>query len=262
MNIFRLTVMKFCILFFIPLRVHSQSTEIYTDLRGNKYAAINYKGMVKYKVEDRSKNTNFRSYIQLYKYDSDYKPQEEKDESGNNVFVYRTTRHTERQKEGGGDWKVSGYFLVSPDIVNKEGAAKAQTMDWATANGYLTSANTNVYSTPSFAVTRGCAAYRGKDGLDETGTWRVPTRGECALILLFYKKMEETQKITDFQPFALSAKDPTYYWSATEVGGYSRGVWSMRFYPDDYITGYWLNTGYYDKTQNSYYLRCIRDIPQ
>ena len=55
MNIFRLTVMKFCILFFIPLRVHSQSTEIYTDLRGNKYAAINYKGMVKYKVEDRSK---------------------------------------------------------------------------------------------------------------------------------------------------------------------------------------------------------------
>ena len=262
MNIFRLTVMKFCILFFIPLRVHSQSTEIYTDLRGNKYEAINYKGMVKYKVEDRSKNTNFRSYIQLYKYDSDNKPQEEKDESGNNVFVYRTTRHTERQKEGGGDWKVSGYFLVSPDIVNKEGAAKAQTMDWATANGYLTSANTNVYSTPSFAVTKGCAAYRGKDGLDEPGTWRVPTRGECALILLFYKKMEETLEITDFQPFAFLPKDPTYYWSATEQGGYSKGVWSMRFYPDDHITGYWIYAGYNDKTQKSYYLRCIRDIPQ
>ena len=194
MNIFRLTVIKFCIVFFIPLKVYSQSTEIYTDLRGNKYAAINYKGMVKYKVEDRSKNTNFRSYIQLYKYDSDNKPQEEKDESGNNVFVYRTTRHTERQKEGGGDWKVSGYFLVSPDIVNKEGAAKAQTMDWASANGYLTSANSNVYSTPSFAVTKGCAAYRGKDGLDETGTWRVPTRGECALILLFYKKWRRLKK--------------------------------------------------------------------
>lgn len=66
MNIFRLTVIKFCIVFFIPLKVYSQSTEIYTDLRGNKYAAINDKGMVKYKVEDRSKNTNFRSYIQLY----------------------------------------------------------------------------------------------------------------------------------------------------------------------------------------------------
>ena len=54
MNIFRLTVIKFCIVFFIPLKVYSQSTEIYTDLRGNKYAAINDKGMVKYKVEDRS----------------------------------------------------------------------------------------------------------------------------------------------------------------------------------------------------------------
>ena len=37
MNIFRLTVIKFCIVFFIPLKVYSQSTEIYTDLRGNKY---------------------------------------------------------------------------------------------------------------------------------------------------------------------------------------------------------------------------------
>lgn len=104
------------------------------------------------------------------------------------VYVYRTTRHTERQTEGGCDWKVSGYFIVSPDIVNSEGEAGAQTMDWATANGYLTAANTNIYSTPSFAVAKGCAAYRGKEGLDEPGTWRVPTRGECALILLFYKK--------------------------------------------------------------------------
>ena len=167
----------------------------------------------------------------------------EKDENGNDVFVYRTTRHTERQKEGGCDWKVSGYFLVSPDIVNSEGIAKAQTMDWATANGYLTSANSNVYSTPSFAVTRGCAAYRGKDGLDETGTWRVPTRGECALILLFYKKMEETQETTGFQPFALSPKDLTYYWSATEKGGDSKDAWSMRLYADDKMTGYGLNTG-------------------
>ena len=147
------------------------------------------------------------------------------------------------------------------DVVNKEGAANAQTLDWASANGYLTSANSNVYSTPSFAVTRGCAAYRGKDGLDETGTWRVPTRGECALILLFYKKMEETQETTGFQPFALSPKDLTYYWSATEKGGDSKDAWSMRLYADDKMTGYGLNTGYSDKEKKEYYLRCIRDIP-
>ena len=106
-------------------------------------------------------------------------------------------------------------------------------MDWATANGYLTAANTNIYSTPSFAVAKGCAAYRGKEGLDEPGTWRVPTRGECALILLFYKKMEETKATTGFQPFALSTIGATYYWSATEKGGDSKDVWSMRFYPDN-----------------------------
>ena len=121
MNIFRLTVIKFYILFFIPLKVYSQSTEIYADSKGNKYAAINYEGMVKYKMEDRSKNTNFRSYIQLYKYISGSLTEAEKDESGNDVYVYRTTRHTERQTEGGCDWKVSGYFIVSPDIVNSEG---------------------------------------------------------------------------------------------------------------------------------------------
>ena len=212
-------------------------------------------------ISDRSKNTNFRSYIQLYKYISGSLTEAEKDESGNDVYVYRTTRHTERQTEGGCDWKVSGYFIVSPDIVNSEGEAGAQTMDWATANGYLTAANTNIYSTPSFAVAKGCAAYRGKEGLDEPGTWRVPTRGECALILLFYKKMEETKATTGFQPFALSTIGATYYWSATEKGGDSKDVWSMRFYPDNQITGYGLNTGYYDKQKKSYYLRCIRDIP-
>ena len=114
----------------------------------------------------------------MYKYISGSLTEAEKDESGNDVYVYRTTRHTERQTEGRCDCKEAGYFIDSPDIVNSEGEAGAQTMDWATANGYLTAANTNIYSTPSFAVAKGCAAYRGKEGLDEPGTWRVPTRGE------------------------------------------------------------------------------------
>lgn len=63
MNIFRLTVIKFCIVFFIPLKVYSQSTEIYTDLRGNKYAAINDKGMVKYKVEDPVSSSLIRKLL-------------------------------------------------------------------------------------------------------------------------------------------------------------------------------------------------------
>ena len=73
--------------------------------------------------------------------------------------------------------------------------------------------------------------------------------------------MEETQETTGFQPFALSPKDLTYYWSATEKGGDSKDAWSMRLYADDKMTGYGLNTGYPDKEKKEYYLRCIRDIP-
>ena len=50
--------------------------------------------------------------------------------------------------------------------------------------------------------------------------------------------MEETQETTGFQPFALSPKDLTYYWSATEKGGDSKDAWSMRLYADDKMTGY------------------------
>ncbi|WP_243462248.1 hypothetical protein [Bacteroides stercorirosoris] len=40
-------------------------------------------------------------------------------------------------------------------------------MNWATANGYLATANSNSYSTEkNIAVPKGCAMYRGKDGQD------------------------------------------------------------------------------------------------
>lgn len=253
MNTFKLIAILLCTFLLIPLEGYSQTIEIYTDLKGNEHAAINSEGMVRYKVEERSKSSTFRSYIQLYKYTPDGQNTDaEKDESGHDIYVYRTTRHTERQKEGGCDWKVSRYFIVSPDIVNSDGEAGEQLMDWATANGYLAAAKSNSYSTPSFAVSKGCAAYRGKDGQDEPGTWRVPTRGECALILLFYKELEGTSAKTGFKPFALSSKDATYYWSATEKGGNDTDAWSMRIFPDDQITAYTLTTGYNDKRDKKY----------
>lgn len=262
MKVFRLIVAELTILFLIPSKGYSQSTGIYIDLRGNKYAAINSRGMLQCKEEDRSESTTFRCHIQLYKYTSTGQNTEAiKDENGNEIYVYRTTRHTERKTEGGCDWKVSKHFIISPDIVNSDGEAKAATMDWATANGYLATAKTNYYSVPSFAVPKGCAMYRGKDNLDEPGTWRVPTRGECALILMFYKKIEESQVETSFKPFALPTLTKTTYWSATESGGSVAEAWSMEFFPDDRITGYNLTRGYKSKQKESYYLRCIRDIP-
>ena len=260
MKVFRLIVAELTILFLIPLKGYSQSTGIYTDLRGNKYAAINSRGMLQCKEEDRSESPTFRCYIQLYEYTStgqNTKPIKETD--GKDIYVYRTTRHTERKTNGGCDWKVSKHFIISPDIVNSDGETKAATMDWATANGYLATARTNDYSVPSFAVPKGCAMYRGKNNQDEQGTWRVPTRGECALILMFYKKMEGTQAETDFKPFALPTLTSTIYWSATEKGGGTSDAWLMEFFPDDHIKGYNLRS---ISKKNTYYLRCIRDIPQ
>jgi hypothetical protein len=64
--------------------------------------------MVKYKVEDGAQYQLPQLYS-LYKYDSNDNPKRKKIKR-NDVFVYRTTRHTERQKEGGCDWKVSVTF--------------------------------------------------------------------------------------------------------------------------------------------------------
>ena len=120
MNTFKLIAILLCTFLLIPLEGYSQTIEIYTDLKGNEHAAINSEGMVRYKVEERSKSSTFRSYIQLYQYTPDGQHTvAEKDESGHDIYVYRTTRHTERQKEGGCDWKVSRYFIVSPDIFIK-----------------------------------------------------------------------------------------------------------------------------------------------
>lgn len=261
MNALKLMATELFILFLASLKGYSQSLEIYTDERGNRYAAISSKGMVAYKVENRSENPNFRKSIQLFKYTSTGQNTEaEKDTDGHDIYVYRTTRHTEVNNEC--DKKVAGRFIISPVIVDADGEANAAKMDWATANGYLATAKTTDYKTDSYAVSKGCAMYRGKDGQDEPGTWRVPTRGECALILIFYKKMEERLAADGFKPFSLPTEGSgTYYWTATEKEGSREVVWSMTIFPDDQISNYALSDVYKSKTSNSYYLRCIRDIP-
>ena len=100
--------------------------------------------------------------------------------------------------------------------------------------------------------------YRGKDGKDEPGTWRIPTLREGSLIMIFYKELERTKdKGTDFQPFDLSLDDKkgTAYWLSTENNS-SGSAWSIKFYP----TAVKYTSGPISKA-NTLYLRCIRDIP-
>lgn len=221
----RITVIIF-VSFFILLKGYSQKIEIYEEA-GIKYAAIKSMELPANRVENRSENPDFYKTIQLFKYTDSGMDTEPIQVNGENVYVKRITRHpyNENNQTIKIVWKVSEYFIISPDNVCSDGNDSdgknvgEKTMKWATANGYLATANTNSYTTASFAVPKGCAMYRGKDGKDEPGTWRIPTLREGSLIMIFYKELERTKdKGTDFQPFDLSLDDKkgTAYWLATE----------------------------------------------
>lgn len=256
-----------CVRDIPPLLDNTQAIGVYTDDRGNKYAAIKSIGLPENRVENRNENENFYTNIQLYKYTANGQNTEPvKDESGNYIFVNRTARHTNDKTPSRTDWKVSEYFIISPDIVysdgnNSDGKNSGEpTMNWATANGYLATANSNLYNTESFAVPKGCAMYSGKDGKDEPGTWRVPTFREGSLIMIYYKELEATavDKGTEFQPFARPNLTSTTYWTATEKNSASY-AWKITFFPDNTKVKYSSDANNVKSTK--YYLRCVRDIP-
>lgn len=260
----RITVIIFASL-FILLKGYSQKIEIY-DEAGIKYAAIKSKELPANRVENRSENPDFYKTIQLFGYTVDGMNTNPIQVDGKDVFVKRITRHyeSENHKTIKIPWKVSEYFIISPDIVYSDGNDSDgnnegdQTMKWATANGYLATANSNLYDTQSYAVPKGCAMYRGKNGKDEPGTWRAPTLREGSLIMVFYKELEATKKKgTDFHPFDLSSDDNkgTTYWMATENNNRLE-AWCMTFYPT--AVKY---KSHWDKKSTTFYLRCIRDIP-
>lgn len=257
----RITVIIFASL-FILLKGYSQTIEVYEDSRGNKYAAINSKGLPIQRIRD--KNADFYNNIQLY----EYTPTGQNtnpiiDTNGNPVYADRIIRHTDATEI---NKTVSAFFIVSPDIVYSDGNdsegkdSGTQTMNWATANGYLATANSNSYSTEkNIAVPKGCAMYRGKDGQDAPGTWRIPTLREGSLIMIYYKELEATTtQGTDCKAFALPGKESTTYWLATENTTSSQ-AWSMIIYPDATRVKY--KSARDLSKASSYYLRCIRDIP-
>ena len=260
----RITVIIF-VSFFILLKGYSQKIEIYEEA-GIKYAAIKSIELPANRVENRSEKPDFYKTIQLFEYTDSGMDTAPILVNGENVYVKRITRHpyNENNQTIKIVWKVSEYFIISPDNVYSDGNDNdgknvgEKTMKWATANGYLATANTNSYTTASFAVPKGCAMYRGKDGKDEPGTWRIPTLREGSLIMIFYKELERTKdKGTDFQPFNVSSDDSkgTAYWLATENNS-STNAWSIKFYP----TAVKYTSGPISKV-NTLYLRCIRDIP-
>lgn len=216
---------------------------------GVNYAAISSEGMPKgYEKRDTTVGNPTSLYyrIKLYTYsetgktpppeavypDSKYSwPVYVSGNSGDVVQIKKMVRHYEGNEEGSYSYtdessngifssynpnrKVSTLFAVAPtDICDNGVPAKendeSAKMIWATAAGFLVSAHSIDYKYRSSATQTGCYMYRGKNGTDPHGTWRLPVKRELILMSILKVPLQNT-KNTDFVPFL-----PQNYWSITE----------------------------------------------
>lgn len=143
---------------------------------------------------------------------------------------------------------ISKKFAVAPDNINGKGVHSSSPISWANAGGWDALANTKVYTdTESFrAVEQGCPVYRGRNGKDVPGSWRLPTQKEIILMLIYSKKLYATSGNTDFANLTYS------YCAATERNSNSCAI----IYLMQAIGGAVKIVDY-----PTFYTRCIRDIP-
>lgn len=105
--------------------------------------------------------------------------------------------------------------------------------------------------------------YRGKNGADPLGSWRVPTQREMILISVFLGYYETVNTQTGFKLFYRPGKgtfvDAGGYWTATE--GSEKEAWYVKSYsPYDFPYAAYVPGRNADKYNKKRYIRCIRDI--
>lgn len=256
MNSIKITLAGMLLALLFPVPGRAQRVETYTDpVTGQKYAAINAEELPR-NVVVRKDNMEYYVEANLYKYTVDGNNSDPVlDGSGNQVVVKRPKRHEYS------DYPTSKRFIISPTDVYNDGTTtsgtipgtdieNSQKMNWASANGWLATANTTKPTETNSATAMGCPQYRGKDGTDEPGTWRTPTHREGVLMLIFREQIEATSAETGFQPFIMKA----FYWLGTESS--SLKAWAIRISEpyDSQINSY------NNKGGTNTLLRCIRDV--
>ena len=153
--------------------------------------------------------------------------------------VKRVKRHN-----WGDNKQISPLFIIAPADIDASGNAS---LSWATAAGWSENANTTASSIPQFAKETGCPQYKGKDGTDTSGAWRLPTNREIHLMNLLKKALENTKDQTGFQPFGTD-----YYWSSTEDNN-NTNAWLIQMTGD--------SDGYRASKGKKFLVRCIKDLP-
>lgn len=249
----------------ISTSVFAQKVTIVT-IEGVKYAAISSEGMPKgYETRDvtigSSKSIYYKTPLYTYSITGQSPPADAmypdpkyswpvyvNGSSGEIVQVKRVVRHYEGYQEPSYSFpndtgigvsssynpntKISTLFAVAPTDIYDDGATTQKNgnlnkMIWASAAGFLISAHSVPYNTRSSATERGCYMYKGKNGTDLQGTWRLPVQRELILMGILKVPLQNTITDTGFVPFYAE-----YYWSATEdsiLGGNAKQAYVVAF---------------------------------
>lgn len=166
----------------------------------------------------------------------------------NNLSATQKVKRAKRH-ERAGNIQISPLFIIAPTDIDASGnpVDKFTGMLWATAGGWSGNANTTSSSTPQPAMETGCPQYKGKDGTDASGTWRLPTNREIHLMNLLFNALNATNNQTGFR-LEINRR----YWSSTEDGTSLACQMLM--------TGN-SGSGTGTKGQSQYGARCIKDLP-
>lgn len=235
----------------------------YTSASGAKYAAINASALPRKSIARSLDTAFYKNDILLFGYTSNGQNAPPiLDENG----VQVKTRRVKRYKITNGPAKTyspnlncSSNFIISPRDVSPRGrdtpvVGESMTMNWATANGYLATANTVDIAIDASATDRGCAYYLGVDGTDNIGDWRIPTQREWAVILAMESALIETSGVTDFKQLA----DGRSYWTSAENWASEQRAWVSTSLNSTRFVGAFLNP---DQTKSfTHNLRCIKDL--
>lgn len=114
---------------------------------------------------------------------------------------------------------------------------------WHEAVGYDSDVYNNKNVDYLTYLNTGCSAYKGANGTDAIGTWRLPTQRELMIIYLLNNNLKNKLDINKI------------YWSCTETNfdafhyNSYEGIWSMSF-----------ENGYISEYRKTCSARCIRDL--
>ncbi len=243
-------VVLFVIFAIVPLFASAQRMEVYT------YNSFKYLSLYSYGLPREVVKTN-----------AEMRASQSNGDGTGVVKRHHTTKgFDERIGEDGYNVndKLTFAFISSPynvDIDGKHTSSTDDIMTWAEASGWDTSINSGEgesYNTETgvgegesilAAEPTGCAAYRGMNGTDNPGDWRLPTQREMQVMFTVIEQALEYSVSNEVVSEVLEGS----YWTSTEfyssdAPGYS---WSLST-----ITGCPL----YELKSEKRMVRCIKDI--